>query len=306
MRDPIPVWTAWARKMITFESVSSAECRRPLTQGEYVACMARTQRRAADSADMHAKTTALWRMENISAAFIRNARPGESLNDPQLPGEARAIAHCGIGIGAVEASRFQVQKLTDLIDSFSNPAYRMFAYDNIGAMLRVYEPGVFHAMARLFTMMGILPVMPLTRPQPRVFLQAFDPEARRLIAHGYGRMLYFTNHDIVDAIRAAVRSGCFEPAASVQGIAFAYSMVNNSDLRRVFQAGKELHGRKLGPSFRNGLVFALEFWEWVSPGLLERIDPGSAYGESLIAAAHSGVAAGHARGALAPFRVDDG
>lgn len=305
MRDPIPVWTAWARKMATFESISLAEYRRPLAQQEYVERMTRIQQRAFRSSDMLVKTTALWTMENLSASFLRNARPGQTLNDPQLPVEARAIAHCGIGIGAVEVSDFRVQELVDLIESFSNPAYHLFAYENVGAMLGLYEPGIFYVMSRFFTMLGLLPIAPLNRPDAKVYLKAFEPEAQRLIAHGYGRMLYFTRNDIASAIRDAVRSDCFPAGPCVHGIAFAYSMVNNSDLQRVFQAGQVLQREELGSFFKDGLVFALEFWEWVSPGFLDRLKPHGAFGASLIEAARKGVAAGQARGALAPFAVED-
>ena len=304
MRDPIPVWTAWARKMVTFESISSAEFRRPLTQQEYVNRMTRIQRRAAQSDDMLVKTTSLWTMENLSASFQRNARPGQSLKDARLPVEVKPIAHCGIGIGAVELSRFQIRKLISLIDSFSDQSYRMFAFENVGAMLRVYEPGVFNATARFFAMLGILPVAQLQRPEPRSYLGAFEPEAQRLISHGYGRMLYFTSNDILGAVRAAVRLACFPLGPCVNGIAFAYSMVNNRDLRRVFMAGQHLQQHEIGRFFTEGLTFALEFWEWFSPGLLDRIKPWSSYGNFLIETARNGVAAGRARGALAPFAVE--
>jgi hypothetical protein len=139
MIDPIPVWTAWARKMVTFKAISSPELRRPLSQRQFVARMSEMQQRALRSNRTIDKTIALWRMENLSAAFLRNGGPGRSLNDPALAEEVRAIAHCGIGIGAVEVSGFRAPKLLELIDSFSNPLYRLFAFDNVGAMNPAYS-----------------------------------------------------------------------------------------------------------------------------------------------------------------------
>jgi hypothetical protein len=45
---------------------------------------------------MGLKTASFWRMENLSSAFLKNARPGQSLNDPGMPIAIRPIAHCGI------------------------------------------------------------------------------------------------------------------------------------------------------------------------------------------------------------------
>jgi hypothetical protein len=136
-----------------------------------------------------------------------------------------------------------------------------------------------------------------------VYLKAFDAESRRLIAHGYGRMLYFSSHDIVGAVKAALSSRCFEAGPCVQGIAFAYSMVNSSELDAVFRGGQALQREAFGRNFSEGLVFALEFWEWVSPGFLEHLISRTKYGNSVIDAARKGVDAGRASGALAPFRV---
>ncbi len=288
--------------MVTFESISSSEYRRPLTQEEYVAKMTAIQQKAVRSSDMLVKTKGFWVMENLSASFLRNARPGQSLDDPQLPEEVRAIAHCGIGIGATEVADFKAQKLIDLIDSFSNPAYRLFAYENVGSMLGVYEPGAFYLMSKFLTVLGILPIAPLHRPEPEHYLKSFEPEVQRLIAHGYGRLLYFTSRDILSAILRA-RSSCFPVGPCVHGIAFAYSMVNNSDLRRVFLAGQRLWPGEYGRFFVGGLVYALEFWEWMSPGLLDGLSPGTTFGSHLVAAAREGVAAGRAAGALAAFAV---
>jgi hypothetical protein len=95
-----------------------------------------------------------------------------------------------------------------------------------------------------------------------------------------------------------------EAFAAAQGIAFAYSMVNNSDLHRVFRTGERLVQHPLGASFRDGLIYALEFWDWMSPGFLESRIPATAFEAGLFQVAGDEIAACRRRGPLAAFRVD--
>lgn len=266
--------------------------------------MSEIQQRAAGSDDMGVKTTGFWAMENLGATFLRHLQPGQTLNDPALPVEIRPIAHCGMGIGAVEVSKFEPGKLAGLLQSLSNPAYDRFGFDNVGAMLGVYEPDIFAMFSRSFTFLGLLPIAPLEWPEPAGFLRAFDQEAGRLIANGYGRMLYFKSNSISRAVRLAARAGSFRFDACVQGIAFAYSMANHNDLQRVWQAGEDMGVAEVGSFFRNGLIYAIEFWEWMSPGTIDALKPRTSYAAALISAARDGVAIGRARGALAPFLVE--
>jgi len=274
-----------------------------MSQQDFIERMSEIQGRAVSTPDMRVKTTGFWAMESLGATFVRNARPGQTLNDPDLPVTIRPIAHCGMGVGAVEVSGFEARKLIDLIESFSNPDYGMFPYDNVGSMLGVYEPDIFTTLARGLTLAGLLPIAPLRWPEPRNYLRSFPPEARRLIAHGYGRMVYFKSHNIATAIQAVGRAEAFEFGACVQGIAFAYSMANHGDLHRVWRAGERMPLEEVGRHFNNGLVYAMEFWEWMAPGTLDTFAPGTSHAASLIDAARRGVAAGRAHGALPAFSV---
>jgi hypothetical protein len=303
INDPIPAWSGWSRKLVTFRFISSGECRRRLTQTGFAAKMTEIQQRAAGTADMHQKTIALWKMENIGAAFLRNAGPSQTLNDPRLPVEILPISHCGIGISAVELADFRSARAIELIESFSNPAYRLFAYENVGAMLGVYEPDTFTAMARILALFGFLPIAPLHHPNLSSYITEFDPEVRRLISHGYGRMLYFKQSTLADAVRRAESADFVDFSACLQGMAFAYSMVNSGDLHRVWQAGERIQVEAVRRPFCEGLVFALEFWEWMAPGSLASLAPPTRFAASLIEKAATGVAAGHARGALRAFVV---
>lgn len=277
---------------------------RPLDQHEFVARLGRIQRQAVETASMGVKTAAFWEMENLSSSFFKQRRPGQSLKDPKLPVEVRPIAHCGMGIGAVEDAGFDASRLTADVESYCDPSYRLFAYEGTGAMLALYEPDLFGTMAKYCGRLGLLPLAPLQRPRLEEFLPAFDEEVRRLFAHGYGRMLYFKNMSIVHAAKAAAREESFQLSASVQGIAFAYAMVNNSDLARVLRAGDCFGDANLRRFFEAGLIYALEFWEWMAPGFLAGLEDGLAAHSHLIGAARRGVDAGLARGWLRAFAVE--
>ncbi len=303
VRDPIPVPISWYRKMITIRAVSAAHFTEPLGQEDYLQKMKQIQGEAV-RAPMPVKTAAFWKMENLSSAFLKNARPGQSLNDPRMTVEVRPISHCGMGIAAVELTEFDAARLTDTLESFSNPEYRLFAYEGAGAMMALYQPDLFGAMAKGFGALGVLPMAPIKCPDNAKFIRSFDPEIRRLIAHGYGRMLYFKSHNIATAIRAARRATACQFEPCVQGVAFAYSMVNNSDLHRVFGAGRELRDRELRPAFIAGLVYAIEFWEWMAPGFIDGFAEADAFEASLFSAARQSVTASRARGPLLPFAVE--
>jgi hypothetical protein len=290
--------------MITIRAVSAADFNRPLSQDEYLEKMSAIQQRAASSDDMAVKTSSFWKMENLSNAFLKLARPGQSLNDARMPVPIRPISHCGMGIAAVELANFDYRRLTEIIESFSNPEYRLFAYEGSGAMLCLYEPDAFGAMSRVCGRLGILPLAQLRYPDPAEFLKPFDPVIRRLISYGYGRMLYFKNHNIAAAIRKARRASPLSFEISVQGIAFAYSMVNNSDLHWVFGAGESLRGTEAGKPFNEGLVYAIEFWEWMSPGFLDWFRTTTAWEDRLFAAARIGIDASRAAGVLETFKVE--
>ncbi len=304
VKDPIPNWTAWFRKCVTIRSVSHGIHQGPLTQSEFVAGMSSIHRDAVLSTDIGRKTSAFWKMENLASSFLKNAQPGQSLRDADLPIEIRPIAHCGMGIAAVEVADFKAQRITEVIESFSSPACRLFAYEGSGAMLALYEKDLFGLMSRACRMLGLLPLAALDRPDEREFLADFEPEIQRLIAHGYGRMLYFKHGNIAAAVEAAMTLPSLDASACVQGIAFAYAMVNNGDLQRVFKAGESLNAAEFSPAFENGLIYALEFWEWMAPGFLDQFAPKSTFGSYLTEVARREIEYCRRRGTLSPFIVE--
>ncbi len=302
--DPIPIWTAWLRKLITIRSVSSERHEVTMTPSQFIARLSELQKGAAGSSDMGRRTAAFWKIENLASSVLKHGPPRRALRDPRLPEEVRPIAHCGMGLAAVEVGSFQAPRIADVIDTASKPEYRLFAYESLGAMLSLYERDAFGLASRVFALLGLLPLVPLERPREIEFLNFFDPEIRRLIAHGYGRMLYFKHANVSAAIRDAVRRYTLDSAACVQGVAFAYSMVNNSDLRRILQAGERLRGLEPFRPFENGLIYALEFWEWMTPGFLQGFQQGSGHGSSLVEIARFEIDCCRRRGSLAPFIVE--
>ncbi len=289
--------------MITIQTVSDKSIRQRLGQRKYIEKMREVQRGAVATPDMGKKTASFWLMENLSATFLKTAHPGESLRDPELPIEIRPISHCGMGIAAVELAEFQPSRIIEIIDAFSDPDYRLFAYEGSGAMLALYEPDLFLTGTRAFAFLGLLPLAALRQPDKALFVRSFEPEIQRLIAHGYGRMLYFKSHSIAGAIREAQRTTFLQVRACVQGIAFAYSMVNNSDLQRVFRAGFDLRGTAICDPFAEGLIYALEFWEWMAPGFLPRLEPRTEFDRKLIRTADAEISRCRAAGPLQPFAV---
>lgn len=288
--------------MITIRAVSASIADGSIPQKEYVRRMSAIQREAVLTRDMGVKTSAFWRMENLSAAFLKQSGVGNTLNDADLPLEIRPIAHCGMGIAAVEVANFEVGSLMRIVESFSNPDYRLFAYEGAGAMLSLYEPDLFAVASRGFSMIGLIPLARLERPDPRKFLQSFSLEIQRLIAHGYGRMLYFKSHGIGAAIRSALRAGDWlDAAACIQGIAFAYAMVNNDDLSRVLRAGDGISNDAVRNAFEDGLIYAMEFWEWMAPGFLPQLNVAGSGCEALIGAARQKTAASRTAGLMAAF-----
>ena len=287
-------WQASWRKMVAFRTVSQKKQEGPLTPEILIAQIAAIQQEAAASSDISVKTAALWKMESLGVTFGRIAQPGESLNDPQLPPEACPICHVGMGGAAVEAANFDHEKITRLIDSLAHPKYRLFGYEQIGAMLGVYEKTVPRLM---------LGLKKLDRPDPAKFLPLFPGEVRRLISHGYGRLLYFNSKDIHVALRNIQKREFLNLPAAVQGTAFGYTMVNHLDLGVVLETGDSLLDPVLVKAFKAGLVYALEFWEWMSPGFLESLEFSSPRATELVSIARREIASARQHGALRPFAV---
>lgn len=268
MKDPVPIWKNALRKANTIRSVSATADQ--LNQAQYVERIARIQGAAATSDDPFFTTRSFWQMEKVSAEFFKNPPPEGTLADLRIPLAARPIIHCGMGIGAVEAMGFDLAQLQPRVDAFTSTVYRPFCTESLGAMLGVYAPGPFFAFANGMRRIGLLPMADLTRPEPSAYQDRFDQTERRLLAHGFGRILFFRNLSVSAAIRIARREPDFDRGSCVRGIAFAMAMVNCADVRRVIGHRFEWGADWIDRAFDQGLVYALVFWEWMAPGFLER------------------------------------
>lgn len=293
--DLIPIWRTGWRKMVAFRTVSQKKQDGPVTAESLIARIAAIQKKAASDPQVSAKTAALWKMESLGVTFARLTTHSLKLDDASLPAEARPIAHVGLGAGAVEAAKFDPVKISRLIDTLSHPDYRLFAYESLGAMLGVYEKDAPRKM---------LGLQPLSRPQDAAFIAAFPPEVQRLISHGFGRLLYFQSPSIKSAFANINQRSFLEVAPAVQGMAFGYTMVNHNELGQVLRTGESFSDPKLAQAFQSGLIYALMFWEWMSPGFLQSLRAPHAQGEKLMRTARQEIETARQRGCLPPFAVE--
>jgi hypothetical protein len=300
--NPVSPWRAWFRKSDTIRSVSHQP--EALSPERFVQSLSLIQSATLDKTDALAITRSFWVMEKVSSEFFKSGDRTTNLADPRLPVEVRPIAHCGMGIGAVERLGFEKERLFPEIDRLSHPAYRLFAYESIGAMFGVYQPGPFFRLAVGLNRLGIIPMARISRPEPGPYLAELDSSLKRLISHGLGRLLYFRSHSLAGALRAARRSDDFDYASCVRGIAFALSMVNSSDVLRIMSTDFDFGDQGTNAAFERGLAYALVFWEWMSPGFLDRFSaPGELYaGRRKAAEAEIEMSLG--RGYLTAFDLD--
>jgi len=294
--DRIPIWITGWRKWITFSYVSQLKTAGPFSQQEFIARWSVIQSSAWRSKDLREMTIGFWKMESLGAAYGRRPPAGGTLSDPNLPIEIRPIAHDGMGVAAVEVSGFDPAKITERIESLAHPSFRLFSYESIGAMMGVYEMPVPKALVGL---------EPHRLPEPRGFIRFFSPEIQRLISHGYGRILYFNSMDMASALRRIAERSYLDLPTAVHGMAFAYAMVNHLDFWLVLETGGEFEDAELRAAFRNGLVYALEFWEWETPGFLRSLQPRSKRSAELIENAQQEIDASLARGVLSAFLVEN-
>lgn len=292
--DRIPLWTSGWRKLITFLAVSGNKGAGPFTQEEFLARWSAIQQSAARSKDVEEMTRGFWKMESLGAAYGETPPEGSTLRDPKLPVEVRPIVHTGMGVAAVEVGNFNPAEISRRIESLAHPDFRLFAYESVGAMLGAYEVPFPKRL---------LALKPLPRPRPEEFIPFFSPEIQRLISVGYGRILYFNSPSISTALRRIADRPFLDAPAAVLGVAFACAMINHRDFWLVLETEGEFRDPKWGAAYRDGLIYALEFWEWEVPGFLGSLRPTGRRSAELIAAAQQEIARCLERGSFNAFSV---
>jgi hypothetical protein len=293
--DLIPLRKTGWRKWLGFRSVAQKGKEVKLSQDDFINQWSEIRNAVQQTKTTGEKTAALWKLEGLGVTYAKQAPHANTLADPRLPMEVRPIVHVGMGAGSVEVGQFDPAKITEMIESLANPSFRLFPYESLGAMLGIYEKSLPRIM---------LGLKPLIRPEPQGFINHFPAEVQRLISHGYGRLLYFNSLDLAGTVRNIAARSFLQAPAAVQGMAFGYTMVNNEDLWTVLETGDGFADPALKTAFRKGLTFALEFWEWESPGFLGTMKPPNKRSGELIDIALQEVGASRARGALAPFLVE--
>src|SRR5262249_7355831 len=94
-----------------------------------------------------------------------------------------------------------------------------------------------------------------------------------------------------------------EPLAAVQGMAFAYAMINHRDFWTILETEPEFEKPEFASAYRDGLIYALEFWEWEAPGFLGSLNPAGSRSAQLIQLAQGEIDRSRPQGILEAFAV---
>jgi hypothetical protein len=303
----IPLATGATRRVTGVRTVASGALDRGVPQEEFVLRLAGYQSESATgTVDRERTVTGLWKSEGLSTSVGKHLLPDNSLRDPRLGREVLPIAHVGFGSGSTEALVFDVQALDTLFAARCAPEYRGFSYEGIGAILRIYERGFFKVMSGT---LGLIRLDAPDGPNPEGFfadyLRRFPAETQRLIAHGYGRIVAFSNMSIYRAITeiTTLPPERVEPAA--HGAGFAFAFMNSADLPRILDRSALPFDPGVRAAFQNGLVYGLVFFDWYAPGLLAGWVPTGQLEAELVEHARREAAASRQRGFPLAFRLEN-
>ena len=295
------------RRVLGVRTVAAGALSRPIPQSELVARLTQYhQESTGGAADREKTVMGLWKSEGLSTSLGKHLLPENTLADPALPKHVLPIAHVGFGSGSTEGLLFDPAKLKALFEARCEPNHLGFAYEGIGAILRIYERGFFKVMS------GSLGLIPLDAPDgPSAegffadYLAQYPDDVQRLIAHGYGRIVAFSNIDIYSAIQQATAFPAARVEPAVHGCGFAFAFMNSADLPRILENSAVPFDAPVRAAFQNGLIYSLVFFDWYAPGLLAGWQPAGPLETELVAHARREAAAAQARGCLLPFRLED-
>jgi hypothetical protein len=271
----VPLMTGASRRVAGMQTVAAGAHDRPVSQAELIERLSGYQIEASEGdAPPDRGVAGLWKAEGLAATMGQHLLPENFLNDPALPRQVLPISHVGFGSGAMEGLAFDAAKLDVLFRERCAKDYLDFSYEGIGAALRFYERGFFKLMSGALDFIGLdAPDGPDPAGFFADYLKQFPPDIQRVITHGYGRIIAFSNLTIYSAIEeaTALPSDRIEPA--VHGAAFAFAMINSADLPRILRQSAVPYSSAVRAAFQNGLVYALVFLEWFAPGVLSRWRP---------------------------------
>jgi hypothetical protein len=286
-------------------TVSSGAVNRPIPQQEYRQTCTRYRDEAQTAKSLPEIVGYLWRTEGFSTTFGKYRLEENTLNDPALPRESLPVAHVGYGAASTEYARFQPGVLHEIAETRCHPCYQAFMYEGIGSILRIYEPGFFKFMCGA---MGLIPRGAPAGPDRTgffgAFLGSFTPEIQRLITHGYGRLVAFSRLTVYAALREVGQLPPERVAPCVQGIAFAFAIMNSQEMARLLENSQTLEPAPVRAAFQNGLVYTLSFCEWFVPGTLAKWKAAGPNEERLTALAREEAARDQARGYPLAFQLE--
>ncbi len=299
--------TGASRRLTGIRTVNSGTLDRAVPQAELLERLLEYNREArSDGRDPERVVTRLWKSEGLATTVAKHLEPDNTLNDPALPREILPVIHVGFGSGSSEMHQFDAGKLHAVFGERCAPEYREFSYEGIGAILRAYERGFFKLSAGV---LGFIALDAPDGPDPEEFfagyLAQFPAPGPRLIAHGYGRILAFSTPDVYRAIREATKLPQERIEPAVHGIAFAFAMMNNSDLPVLLRESAVPFDREVRAAFQNGLVYALTFMDWFAPGILREWKPRAGLETELVEHARREAALSAERGFPLAFRLAD-
>ena len=295
------------RRVSGVRTVASGALSRPIPQSELVARLTHYHAEStAGAVGREQIVVGLWKSEGLSTSVGKHLLPENTLADPALPKNVLPIAHVGFGSGSTEAMLFDVDRIDALYADRCAPDYRLFSYEGIGAILRIYERGFFKVMSGS---LGLIPLDAPDGPSPEGFfasyLAQYPADIQRLITHGYGRIVAFSNIDIYTAIQQATAFPSHRIEPAVHGCGFAFAFMNSADLPRILENSAIPFDPSTRAAFQNGLIYSLVFFDWYAPGLLAGWQPAGTLEAALIEHARSEAASSRRRGYLLPFRLED-
>jgi hypothetical protein len=303
----IPMATGATRRVTGVRTVASGALERGVPQDEFVMRINGYHDESAAGTIEREKTVAgLWKSEGLSTSIGKHRLPENTLADPRLERHVLPIAHVGFGSGSTESLVFDVAKIDDLFAERCAPDYRGFSYEGIGAILRIYERGFFKVMSGA---LGLIKLDAPDGPDPSGFfaayLQRFPPDIQRLIAHGYGRIVAFSNMNIYSALTEITTYPPERVAPAAQGAGFAFAFMNSADLPHILEHSAIPFDPHVRAAFQSGLIYALVFFDWYANGLLEHWTPTGAFEAELIEHARREAAIARVHGYPLAFRLNE-
>jgi len=270
--DLVPSWMTFVRKTRALATTSVRSFSVPDSTEEFVSESVRIANSAAEQRRLDQKIFALWQLEGLAFAFFeRFDDEGVRITDLGLPREAGPPVHCGIAMAEVLKNGFDADRLMNRLEAVSDPSFARFGVETIGLMLAVYERDLVGVTTSLLGRLGVVRHTRLRRPALRSFLESVPRDRWPLIAHGYGRALYFKRLSLEGSLRIARRQDAlpFDPTA--RGVAAAYALINSRELGRVLSLRGSQPSQQLAAGLEGGIVNTLVLLEWTYPGCLESI-----------------------------------